>query len=265
MSEEVEMNSRLANRVWSREELMVAFNLYCQTPFSKIDRHLASIIELAHILGRTPSSVALKLLNFARLDPTLKERSITGLSHGNKVELDIWNEFNKNWDELAFKSEQIIAQLQGKNIEEISAINTSDLPREGKERSAIVKTRVNQQFFRRMILASYNNTCCMSGMRVPELLVASHIIPWFMDEKNRMNPHNGLCLNALHDKAFDNGLITVTPEYRIRISEKLKNPRAFCQEHFLPLKGEKIRLPHRFPPARDLLEYHNRFVFIDQI
>jgi len=81
----------------------------------------------------------------------------------------------------------------------------------------------------------------------------------------RMNPHNGLCLNALHDKAFDNGLVTITPEYRIRISERLKSPHAFCGKHFLPLDGKKIRLPHRFPPARDFLEYHNKYIFIDKI
>src|SRR4030042_1787129 len=101
MREDVEMNSKLTHRVWSREELMVAFNLYCQTPFSKIDRQLPSVIELARILDRTPSSIALKLFNFARLDPALKERNVTGMSHGNKLELDIWNEFNENWDKLA--------------------------------------------------------------------------------------------------------------------------------------------------------------------
>jgi len=55
---------------------------------------------------------------------------------------------------------------------------------------------------------------------IPELLIASHIIPWARDDKNRMNPANGLCLNALHDKAFDKGLITITPDFVVRISDR---------------------------------------------
>ncbi len=72
---------------------------------------------------------------------------------------------------------------------------------EGKTTTAIVQVRVNQARFRRAILASYNATCCMSGLRVPKLLVASHIVPWSIDTQNRLNPSNGLCLSALHDHA----------------------------------------------------------------
>lgn len=55
-----------------------------------------------------------------------------------------------------------------------------------------------------------------------ELLIASHIIPWGKDEKNRLNPMNGLLLNALHDKAFENGLITIAEDYTIKISSSCK-------------------------------------------
>ena len=61
---------------WSRDELIVAFNLYCKTPFTKINAKNKAVIELAPIVGRSPSAVALKLANFARLDPALQERNI---------------------------------------------------------------------------------------------------------------------------------------------------------------------------------------------
>ena len=95
------------------------------------------------------------------------------------------------------------------------------MPYEGKERESFVKLRVNQAFFRKTVLASYNYRCCITEIAIPDLLVAGHIIPWATDEKNRMNPANGICLNALHDKAFDIGLITITPDYIIHLSEEI--------------------------------------------
>jgi hypothetical protein len=58
---------------WNREELIVAFNLYCKIPFERITSRNPEIINLAKIIGRTPSAVALKLVNFARLDPELRK------------------------------------------------------------------------------------------------------------------------------------------------------------------------------------------------
>ncbi len=204
---------------WTRDELIVAFNLYCKIPFGKITSKNPEIINLARIIGRTPSAVALKLVNFARLDPELQKRKISGMSHGSKSEEDIWNEFNGNWEELAFESELLLAKFKGESIENSTKINLENIPKEGKERDATIKIRVNQNFFRSAILASYDNKCCITGISIPELLVASHIIPWSKDEKNRLNPQNGLCLNLLHDKAFDRGLITINENYMIKLSK----------------------------------------------
>ena len=190
---------------WTREELIIAFNLYCKIPFGKIHIHNPEIISLAKILDRTPSALSWKLANFARLDPFLQKKNIVGASHGSKLDTEIWNEFNNNWDKLAFESERLLAQKIGKSVEDISEIEISDLPKTGKERETTVKVRVNQNFFRKTVLAAYSFKCCITGLDVPELLNASHIIPWSKDEANRMNPRNGLCLNAIHDRAFDRG------------------------------------------------------------
>src|SRR5690606_36917730 len=113
---------------------------------------------------------------------------------------------------FAFESEQQLAAIKGRDL---VAEVLSDLPNipEGKEKERLVRTRVNRGFFRKTILASYNNTCCITGLKMPEMLVAGHIIPWAEDEQNRMNPRNGLCINALHDKAFEVGLLSITPKY----------------------------------------------------
>ncbi len=253
--------NRLTNIKWSRDELIVAFNLYCKTPFTKINAKNKAVIELAPILGRSASSVALKLANFARLDPALQKRNIAGMRHGSKAEVEIWNEFSNDWEGLAYKSESILANYKNEPIENSSGIITKDLPREGREREAIVKTRVNQSFFRQTILASYDNKCCITGISLPELLIASHIIPWAVDEENRMNPCNGLCLNALHDKAFDRGLITVTTDYKLKVSEALTANNSDTLLFFTAYNNKRITLPQRFTPTKQFLEYHNQYVY----
>lgn len=253
----------MKNSVWTRDELIVAFNLYCKTPFTKINSSNKAVKELALIIGRSPSAVALKLANFARLDPALQKRNISGMSHGSKEEAAIWNEFSGNWEELVYQSEHILARFKNDTIENTAGISKEGLPAEGKERETFVRTRVNQSFFRRMILASYDNRCCITGIAIPELLVASHIIPWAVDKKNRMNPCNGLCLNALHDKAFDTGLITITTEHTVMVSGKLKMKHSAMDLFFALFDNKKIMLPQKFYPSAEFLEYHNKHVFVD--
>ena len=254
----------MTRKNWLREELIIAFNLYCKIPFTKINATNPAIKELARIIGRSNSSIALKLVNFARLDPALQKRNISGMSHGSKGEEVIWHEFNGNWEELAYESEKILAGFKGNTLEISSAIITDDIPVEGKERESIVKTRVNQSFFRNMVLASYDNHCCITGIAIPALLVASHIIPWATDIKSRMNPANGLCLNALHDQAFDKGLITITPDYILKISDKLIEliRKSESDIFFLPYGDKKINLPQKFLPAKEYLEYHNHKIYV---
>lgn len=253
----------MRNSNWTREELIVAFNLYCTLTFTRINANNKAIKELANIIGRSNNAVAIKLANFARLDPALQARDVKGMSHGGHGEELIWEEFNSNWEQLAFESELIKARYKGVQLEtEIDLSDLFEIPI-GKERETIVRTRINQSFFRKTILASYKQSCCITGIDVPELLVASHIIPWCKNEKERMNPQNGLCLNALHDKAFDKGLIAITPDYKIKISEFLKSQLKSTQDKFfLPYENQIITLPGRFLPQREFLEYHFENIFI---
>lgn len=251
------------NPTWSREELIVAFNLYCTLTFTRINASNKAVKELAEIIGRSNNAVAIKLANFARLDPALQARDVKGMSHGGHGEELVWEEFNSDWEQLAFESELIKAKYKGIQLEsEIDISDLNEIPI-GKERETIIKARVNQGFFRKTILASYKQTCCITGIDIPELLIASHIIPWAKNEKERMNPQNGLCLNALHDKAFDKGLITITPDYKIKISEFLKSKiDSDSNKYFLPFENKTITLPGRFFPQKEFLDYHATHIFI---
>lgn len=246
-------------RLWTRDELILAINLYCKLPFGRLHRLNPEVINLANLINRTPSSVALKLVNFASLDPSLKARGIKGASNASKLDNEIWNEFFKHWDILPYESEKLLAQFKHTTIEQLNHIPEEDLPKEGKVREQIVKVRVNQSFFRSSILAAYNNTCCITGINQAEFLIAGHIRPWGIDEKNRLNPRNGIAINALHDKAFESGFITITPDYTIKISPQIfkqKSQQSF--DFFGKFENKNIILPSRFLPDVEFLKYHNQ-------
>ena len=253
----------MKNNNWTIEETIIAFNVYCKIPFKNSSKTNPTVIKYARIIGRSPSALNMKIGNFGRLDPELKKQGITGLVNGSKLEEEVWNKFNGNWEKLAFESEQLIAKFQNKTIEENAGVNLENLPT-GKERKTTVKTRVNQSFFRSTILSSYNLKCCITGLSIPDFLVASHIIPWAKDKENRINPHNGVCLNSIHDKAFDKGFITITPEYKILLSKffnDYSNEKA-VNDFFKRHENQKINLPDRFLPSKEFLEYHHKEILI---
>lgn len=250
-------------RLWTREELIIAINLYCKIPFGRLHSRNPEIIHLSTLVDRTPDAVAFKLVNFASLDPSLQARGIKGASNVSKLDRVIWNEFYNNWNDLAFESELLLAKYNHTTVEELNHINDNELLREGTTREQIVRVRVNQSFFRKSILASYNNTCCITGIQQPELLIASHIVPWSVDKRNRLNPSNGIALNPLHDKAFELGYLTITPDYLIKVSPSiLKNEHKSYEDLFHVYHNKKMKLPNRFLPDKQFLASHNLERFI---
>jgi putative restriction endonuclease len=251
----------MSRRDWTRDELIVAFNLYCKISFGRIHIRNPQIIELAKLIGRTPSALSWKLANFARLDPALQKRNIAGAAHGSQAEVEIWKEFNSNWEALSFESERLLREMSAHSASLVA--REIDFP-EGLTREAIVRTRVNQSFFRAVVLTAYGARCCITGLSLPQLLNASHIVPWSVDVKNRTNPRNGLCLNALHDRAFDCGLLTVTEDLKVRISPKAKQglPEEGIKDLLFRYEGVSISQPRHFMPEPEFLRYHHDHVFV---
>jgi putative restriction endonuclease len=251
---------------WGRQELIVAFNLYCQFPFGKIHSRNPDIVQIAKQLDRSPSSLAMKMLNFASLDPMIINSGRHGLGNASNADRAVWQEFHKDWGKMAYESEQLLAELTGNKTPDTKYFD-DDIPVVGKEREALVRIRVNQSFFRAAVLASYDYRCCITGLSISELLNASHIIPWSVDSDNRINPKNGLCLNVIHDRAFDRGLLTITPDYKVKISPSVKiHPEDNAAITFVQkFDNACIRLPERFRPDVDFLKYHNENIFIEKI
>ena len=252
-------------QAWTWEETLAAFNLYSKMPFGQIHHGNQRVVGLAKLLGRTPDSVAMKMVNLATHDPVHKTRGVKGLTNASKKELQVWEE---PMDQVLYEGERYIAQLKGVKLEVEYSLESvvADMP-EGRERETIVKTRVNQKIFHDVVFSSYADACCITGIDLPPLLVASHIVPWSKNPKERLNPRNGLCLNALHDRAFDRGLISVDPSFTVRVSRKIQEASAHSKEirFIAKFDGTKIREPWKFAPQPELLEYHYRNIFVDAL
>lgn len=207
-----------ASPKWTREQNLAALRLYRLLPFGRFHQRNPEVIALAVQIGRTPSAVAMRLSNFASLDPLRQERGIRGLAGISDDARRLWREFEASPEDVLFEAEAVVAVMEARPLEPVSDVETPTV--DGREREAMVKVRVNQRLFRQMVLNGYGSTCCVTGIDEPSLLVGSHIVPWAEDVVERLNPRNGLCLNALHDRAFDVGLMTVGDDLRVQVAPR---------------------------------------------
>jgi putative restriction endonuclease len=243
---------------WKRDDLILAFDLYCRIPFQQTKASNPKVRELAVLIGRTPASVARKLGNFGAFDPVLQRKGIVGLVHASKLDKEIWDEFHQDWNGLVFEAEKLRKQLLAQQEE----LHESPGPKGPSELLRETKVRVHQSFFREAVLSSYNETCCITGLRISECLIASHIIPWSVDEARRADPTNGLCLSATFDRLFDRGLITIVSDMKVKVSKELYARKdSVIERHILRFQNQEIRFPTRFLPSEDCLEWHRKNVF----
>ncbi len=250
---------------WTRDQMVIACGLYFTLPFGKMHKGNPAIMEIARLMGRTPSSLAMKLVNFASLDPVHKSRGVRGLSGHSKADELVWAEFQDNWDQMTILSERSLGALRAGGLEPSAVVEPAPQDysdgRTEVERTVVVRTM--QGVFRKMVLAAYNSTCCITGNPVPELLVASHILPWGEFPEERLNPRNGLCLAAHFDRAFDRGLISVDQRRCLLLSPALKRflVNDAVKAEFGGREGRPIACPERFEAADEFLAYHRSVIF----
>ncbi|WP_109077707.1 HNH endonuclease [Aggregatibacter kilianii] len=248
-------------RNWTRDEVIIALYLYFTIPFNKVNKFHPLIREYAALIGRTPSALTMKIGNLGSFDKTLREKNIGGLPNASQLDENVWNEFEGKWSLLNEIYQKVVDQFlkQSQKVPDASFVPGYNAFH-GKEEKREVNVRVNQSFFRDSVLAAYNYRCCITGIDIPELLIASHIKPWKDDVENRLNPQNGLCLNALHDKAFDRGLFTLDENFRVILSHQLCSSENAMQ-WFKPYENKEIILPERLTPSLDFLRFHRENIF----
>lgn len=252
---------------WSYDDLVIACGLYFTLPFGQMHSRNPKILSLAKLLGRTPSSLAMKLVNFASLDPAHQARGVEGLKGHSRTDERVWNEFHDNWDQMSVLSETKLQSLEGAKkapVPDISASEAEYAPTDVlTETLALAKVRTMQTFFRKVVLAAYNSTCCITGNPVEDLLVASHILPWSEFPQHRLNPRNGLCLAAHFDRAFDRRLITFDSDMKLILSPILKRHslNEAIESEFVRREGQRLTCPDRFLPDAGFLAYHRDHLF----
>jgi hypothetical protein len=257
---------------WTREHLLIALNLYCKLPFGQFHDTNPLIVEVAKKMGRSAGSLEMMLNNFASVDPVQQARGIRGLPGIAKKAEAQWHEYFENLPTLGLESEQLLHDLfTADDSKEVSLLAgdkaefvPSKTPDGPTEIMANRKVRRGQNFFRDTVLSAYGVRCCISGINVPRLLIASHIKPWGKFPEVRLEPRNGLCLSTLHDAAFDSGLITLDEKLNVVLSKRLKKffPQPALEQSFVPFEGQRIHLPNKLAePSQDFLGYHRKEVF----
>lgn len=251
-------------RLWTREEYILAFNLYLKLEFGKMHSNNLDVIKLSKTINRTSSAVAMRLVNFASLDPYHQNRGVNGLKNAGKQTQVIWDEFFDDQESLVYESEKILAEYENVTLEDkyYDVLNDiEDLKGETKIRA--VKTRINQSVFRKIVLVNYSSKCAITKIDIPDLLFASHILPWSKNEKERLNPENGICLSALYDRAFDKGYIGFTDDYKVLLSSTLKenSSKQYYAQYFAPIENQKLIDTVKYNPSKQFLEYHRDTIF----
>ncbi len=247
---------------WTRQQLLVAFALYCRMPFGKISSRHPDIIRVAAAIGRTPAALSMKMGNIASLDPAITSTGRRGLSQASASDRAMWEEMSSDWERFAIECEQALLATEAMpEPVDVGIADFDDLPA-GEDRIVQATARVGQRFFRAAVLSAYNEQCCITGLAIPKLLIASHIIPWSHDNANRTNPQNGLLLSALHDRAFDAGLLTINDDMTVRVSrERTMAAGEFFAAAIGSYDGRPISLPEKFAPHQDFLAYHRERIF----
>jgi len=243
----------MAKRIlWTRDQLLVALNIYEKIPFGLFDEDQPVIRDIAKRLKRTPASLAMKLGNLASLDPATHARGRKGLPGASNLDREIWGEFQENRETLAPVSEELFRALFGaRDVDELDLVNGSESP----QRAAVFSADGAQRF--RQPLRCHRNS-------IRELLVASHILPWRSHPSERLNAQNGVCLSRLHDGAFDRGLVTFDEKSRLILSKELRAQmkNATLQRSFADFEGAPLVVPNKaLPPKPEFFAFHREHIF----
>lgn len=243
---------------WTRAELIIALEFYFKIPFGKYDSSNPRVISLADQLGRTPGALAYKLGNFVSFDAKHRARGVGGFPNAGKPTEDVWDELHDDFQRLALLAEEARQQLS------LPLPADPVIPDGQTEEIREVKVRIVQRFFRSCVESAYLGRCAIcAASGLPELLIASHIIPWSVDPGRRADPTNGLLLCAIHDRAFDRGLVAVDHNHSILLSPRLAagSPLAWIDRHFNDFRDAQMNLPSRFHPDPTALAYHLEHIF----
>ncbi|PXY00191.1 HNH endonuclease [Halomonas sp. LBP4] len=247
-------------KAWTDQDRLQVLSLYCRLTFGQLHRGRPEVIQLAEYLSRSANSVAMKLSNYASLDPEVLALGKKGLSGASQQDRLLWQRFIAEPETVARECEEAWLSLHGE-MEQGEGKREPDYT--GKDSVGLQKRRVGQPLFRKAVMIRYDTRCVITGLCHEDLLIASHIVPWEERPESRLDPANGLCLNALHDRAFDKGLLAIDARGRICVSHELAegHHNGRLKGQLMDLDGQPLDLPPATYPNREYLAWHFRECF----
>ncbi|XAL98686.1 HNH endonuclease [Phycisphaeraceae bacterium D3-23] len=249
---------------WTYEQTLIALRVYLDTRYGRLNLSNHRLAEIGKMIGRSHSAVVMKCCNFASMDPFHAARGVKGLPNAGGVQEKLWDEFQADSDAVAEKMEAEWEKLtQTHSITPTTFEDVVSIPDGPSEVERTVRTRRLQRAFRIAVLVGYDGRCALTGLSIPALLNASHIIPWSKSEGKRADPRNGLCLNALHDRAFDRGLLSFDEDFRVMIAPGLNDDECLGKlaKHLKGIEGKPLAMPERFGPLPEAMAYHRENIF----
>ena len=125
----------------------------------------------------------------------------------------------------------------------------------------LVQPRLGQGTFRSVVTQVYDRACAVTTEHSLPVLEAAHIVPYAQEGEHDIK--NGILLRADIHKLFDAGYVTITPDYRFRVSSKLKDEFNNGKVYYA-FQDRDVSVPAdpRDRPAKEKLEWHNREVFM---
>lgn len=254
------------SRKWTRDELLLALNLYHKLNFGQFNSSNLAIQQIATKLGRTPASVSMKLCNLASFDPGLAQRGVNGLRGASALDRSVWDEYHADLEASVLESElklqDVFGVVGGERLELLPKLGyriVSPTTRESTEAEAVRVERLKQGYFRNAVLNNFEGRCGVSGIGMRELLNASHILPWSTHPAERLDVRNGICLSSLYDRAFDRYLIGFDGNYRLVVSRRVKQELGSdaYERFFACFSGKSLLIPSEsVPPSQDFLRQH---------
>lgn len=150
-------------------------------------------------------------------------------------------------------------QIHDAGMEKVEAV-AEEGPLYGAE--YLTHTRLGQGAFRVLVTDLYNRRCAITQERTLPVLEAAHIKPYSKSGPHKIN--NGLLLRSDLHKLFDLGYLTITSDFHVEVSKRIKKEYENGREYYA-MHGKNLTLPSnsKYLPSREYIEWHNEKVYVD--
>ena len=250
-----------AKRKWDEDETLFLFHLLLNESASSLSSGSPLVMDVAKLLNRSSGSVHRKLEDIRTGDPAYLARGKKG-THGASLIKEIWNSlYSDGYDGMMRHIDDAYHSIGG-YVETSEMVIDSEIP-PGTDVPVESTYRDGQQVFRRMVANNFDRKCCITGINIGCLLVASHIKPWSVSSPaERTDFRNGLYLNRLHDGLFDNHLMTLDEDFRIEFSDSILRCGSddSYEQFFGRFEGHRIR-KSAIPIDSVYMDEHRRIAY----